>query len=69
MLQESLSHAEIALYDIDSGRLKDSNYVVNAIQVGGYDPCPDGVRYPIDKSTGEDVKSQRFFRKTVIRFE
>lgn len=73
MLQESLSHAEIALYDIDPVRLEDSrrmiealnrtcnegrarisahlgvgqrrdalkgaNYVVNAIQVGGYDPC------------------------------
>ena len=70
MLTPSLCESEIALYDIDAGRLKESetmlnainsncnggkakiiayddprkalsgaNYVVNAIQVGGYDPC------------------------------
>ncbi len=73
MLQPSLHHAEIALYDVDAQRLDDSlrlmsainancnegratltahhgvsqrkaalhdaDYVVNAIQVGGYEPC------------------------------
>ena len=70
MLTPALCESEIALYDIDAGRLKESetmlnainsncnggkakiiayddprkalsgaNYVVNAIQVGGYDPC------------------------------
>lgn len=69
ILTPSLQDSEIALYDIDAQRLKDSenmlkninsnnnghakiiaytdrkealrgaNYVVNAIQVGGYDPC------------------------------
>jgi len=69
ILTPSLQDSEIALYDIDIQRLKDSedmlnnincnnnghakiksytnrkdalrgvNYVVNAIQVGGYDPC------------------------------
>jgi alpha-galactosidase/6-phospho-beta-glucosidase family protein len=31
MLQESLSHAEIALYDIDSGRLEDSRRMIDAL--------------------------------------
>lgn len=69
MLTESLSGFELALFDIDGERLRDSEqmlqnlkqttgstcrvqactdrkealrgakYVVNAIQVGGYDPC------------------------------
>ncbi|WP_068777150.1 alpha-glucosidase/alpha-galactosidase [Paenibacillus sp. FJAT-26967] len=69
MLTEALQGFELALYDIDAGRLKDSEqllqsmkqtlgssctvkaytdrktalrgakYVINAIQVGGYDPC------------------------------
>lgn len=39
MRTPALRDAEIALYDIDAERLKDATFVINAIQVGGYDPC------------------------------